>query len=69
MADRHISEKVSEDLWNIIADEIAENMGKGSAKDAFISAVEKCGQLLAENFPSESEKKNQLKDGLVILEN
>ena len=69
VADRHISEKVSEDLWNIIADEIAENMGKGSAKDAFISAVEKCGQLLAENFPSESEKKNQLKDGLVILEN
>ena len=56
-------------MWNIIADEIAENMGKGSAKDAFISAVEKCGQLLAENFPSESEKKNQLKDGLVILEN
>lgn len=68
VADRHISEKVSEDLWNIIADEVAENMGKGSAKEAFLSAVEKCGQLLAENFPSDGEKKNQLDDGLVILE-
>ncbi|MCQ2241536.1 TPM domain-containing protein [Treponema sp.] len=68
VADRHISEKVSEDLWNIIADEIAENMAKGSAREAFVSAVEKCGQLLEENFPSEGVKKNQLYDGLVILE-
>ncbi|WP_407398390.1 TPM domain-containing protein [Treponema sp.] len=69
VADRHISEKVTEDLWNIIADEIAENMNGGSSKEAFLSAVEKCGQLLAENFPSDGEKKNQLDDGLVILEN
>lgn len=68
VADRHISEKVSEDLWNIIADEVAENMGKGSTKEAFLSAVEKCGQLLAENFPPDGEKKNQLDNGLVILE-
>lgn len=68
VADKHISSKVSSDLWNLIADEIAENIRKGNSKDAFLTAVEKCGQLLAENFPAQSEKKNQLEDGLVILE-
>lgn len=68
IADENISKKVSSDLWNIIADEITENLGKGNAREAFLSAVEKCSVLLEENFPSDGTKKNQLYDGLVILE-
>lgn len=68
IADKKISEKVSPDLWNIIADDITQNLVKGNSRDAFLSAVEKCGQLLAENFPPEGKKKNQLYDGLVVLE-
>ncbi|MBQ0040231.1 MAG: TPM domain-containing protein [Treponema sp.] len=68
IADRHISEKVSDDLWQLVADEMTENLAAGKAKEAFICAVEKCGQLLAENFPAKGEKKNQLYDGLVVLE-
>ena len=68
IADAHVSKKISGDLWKLIADEISENIQKGDVKSAFISALEKCGQILAENFSSENEKKNELYDGLVILE-
>lgn len=71
VADRGISEKISQDLWNLVADEVSESLARGNAKDAFLNAVNRCGDLLAENFPinSAEEKKNQLSDGLIILEN
>ncbi len=68
IADKGIAEKISQDLWNLIADELAENLKKGDAQLAFTNAVAKCGQLLAENFPNHEENPNELSDGLVILE-
>ena len=68
VADSGISKHISQDLWNLIADELAENLRKGEASKAFTAAIEKCGQLLAENFPPHEENPNELPDGLVILE-
>ena len=68
LADRGISQKISQDLWNLIADEMAENLKKGNAAVAFTTAIEKCGELLAENFPPHQENPNELSYGLVILE-
>ena len=68
VADSGISKHISQDLWNLIADELAENIKKGNAALAFKTAVEKCGQLLAENFPPHEENPNEFPDGLVILE-
>ena len=68
VADSGISKHISQDLWNLIADELAENLRKGEATKAFTIAIEKCGQLLAENFPPHEENPNELPDGLVILE-
>lgn len=68
IADTGISSKISQDLWNLIADELAEGLKKKDSKDAFINAISKCGQLLKENFPPEAENPNELPDGLVILE-
>lgn len=68
IADRGISEKISQDLWNLIADELSENLKKGDASLAFTTAITKCGELLAENFPPHEENPNELADGLVILE-
>lgn len=68
VADKGISEKISQDLWNLIADEMTENFSRGQVKNAFICAVKKCGDLLAENFPCQNENPNELSDGLVILE-
>lgn len=69
IADKGISEKITQDLWNLIADEMAENLSRGNVKDAFINAVNRCGVLLAENFPAEENNPDELPDGLVILEN
>ncbi len=68
LADSGISKHISQDLWNLIADELAENLRKGQTAKAFTTAIEKCGQLLAENFPPHEENPNELPDGLVILE-
>ena len=68
LADEGISNKISHDMWNLIADGIAENMAKGNVKEACLDAIQKCGELLAENFPSQGLRKNELCDGLVILE-
>lgn len=68
VADSGISKHISQDLWNLIADELAENLRKGEAAKAFTTAIEKCGELLAEYFPPHEENPNELPDGLVILE-
>ena len=68
VADSGISKHISQDMWNLIADELAENLRKGQAAEAFTTAIEKCGELLAEYFPPHEENPNELPDGLVILE-
>lgn len=69
IADKGISEKISQDLWNLIADELAENLKNKKTTEAFINAINKCGDLLREYFPSDIKEKNELSDGLVILGN
>lgn len=68
IADSGIAKKIPQDLWNIIADDLAAGIKNGKTKEGFIAAVEKCGELLAENFPAGEENPNELPDGLVILE-
>lgn len=67
IADSGISSKISQDLWNIIADDLAQGIKNQNTKDGFIAAVEKCGILLKEHFPCHQENPNELSDGLVIL--
>jgi putative membrane protein len=54
IADKGLNDKIPNDLWTQIADEIAQDIAKGSVKDGFIKAIEKCGALFAENFPLEN---------------
>ena len=67
VADSGIAKKIPQDLWNIIADELAAGIKTGHTKEGFTGAIEKCGELLAEHFPAHSENPNELPDGLVIL--
>lgn len=68
VADTGIAKKIPQDLWNIIADDLAQGIKNGKTKEGFISAVEKCGELLAEHFPAKNDNPNELCDGLVILQ-
>ncbi len=68
IADKGINEKISPDLWDLIADEMSDDLKKGRGKEAFITAIKRCGELLAEYFPSEKENPDELENGLCILE-
>lgn len=68
VADEGISSKISQDMWNLIADELAEEIKKGNTADAITNAVNKCGELLSEFYPITKEKKNELSNEVVILE-
>lgn len=71
LADTGISAKIDPALWNLIAVDLAEGLGTDDATGAFVRAVERCGELLAEHFPAYSdpeENPNELPDGLVILD-
>lgn len=81
IADKGLNDKIPNDLWEQLADEIAQDIAKGSVKAGFLNAIEKCGALFAENFPLESTETtssttteeanevnpNELFDSLVIL--
>lgn len=68
IADKGIAAKISQDLWNLIADDMCADLKKGDSAKAFVNAIEKCGKLLEENFPAHEENPNELPDGLVIVE-
>ena len=69
ICDSGIAKKIPQDLWNIIADDLAGGIKSGNTKEGFLRAIEKCGELLTEHFPCTKENPNELPDGLVILEN
>ncbi len=71
LADTGISARIDGALWNLIAQDLAEGLGTEDATGAFVRAVERCGELLAEHFPGSAdpvENPNELPDGLVILD-
>lgn len=70
IADKGLNDKIEDDLWKQIADEVAASIAKKSVKDGFLMAIEKCGTVFAKNFPTDvpdSENPNELSDSLVIL--
>lgn len=69
IADKGISQKISQDLWNLVADEVAEEFSHGNVKNAFLKAVSRCGELLAEYYPAGTENEDELENGLAVLEN
>lgn len=71
IADSGISAKISPELWNLIAADLAEGLGTDDATGAFVRAVERCGELLEEYFPADGDPQDnpdELPDGLVVLE-
>ncbi|HCA19710.1 MAG TPA: hypothetical protein DEO40_03425 [Treponema sp.] len=68
VADKGVSEKVSQDLWNLIADEMSEFLARGQEKEAWLHAVKRCGELLAEHYPPSEDDEPASPQGLVVLE-
>lgn len=69
LADEGIAKKIGPDLWRLVANGLAEEIGKNNVEAAFCEAVEKCGDLLAQYFPADkNDNPDELDNGVVILE-
>jgi putative membrane protein len=62
VADDGIASKVHQSVWQDAIDALLERAGNGEVAEGFVIAVEKCGKVLAEHFPPESDDKDELPD-------
>lgn len=67
IADKGISEKISQDMWNLIASGLTDELKNGHNEEAFIDAIEKCGKLLSDFYPIKKDDVDELSDGLVLI--
>lgn len=67
VADKGLSEKISNEDFKKIADDLSKEIGNKKGVDAFCNAIEKCGELLSKNYPVKKDDVNELPDGLLIV--
>lgn len=68
LADKGISSKIDQSVWNALAEKIAASVKEGNTAAALIETIGECGIILAEHFPAGPDNANELVDGLVLLE-
>lgn len=62
IGDHAVHEKCGDAFWREVADAMSAEMRAGDFTDAILHAVEKAGVLLAQHFPSDGQKINELPD-------
>ena len=62
VGDQAVHKKCGDAFWRDVADTMSAEMLAGGFTDAIVHAVEKTGALLAEHFPPDAEKLNELPD-------
>ncbi len=67
MADQGINERVPPGSWDGIVRDFIVKVRAQRTGDAFVSAVEQCGALLAEHFPAARRNPDELPNHLVEL--
>ncbi|MCP5014565.1 MAG: hypothetical protein GY938_04700 [Ketobacter sp.] len=66
IADRGISQHVSNDQWQSIVDELTAHIKRKQTLDGMLGCINACGELLKQYSPA-TESKNELPNHLVIL--
>ena len=67
LADKGINEKVDQEVWETISDEIQQNFKNGFFAEGIISGIENVGNILSEHFPIKPDDKNELANKVVLL--
>jgi putative membrane protein len=67
VADDGIASKVRQSVWQDAVDALLDRAGNGEVAEGFVVAVEKCGRVLAEHFPPESDDKDELPDRIYLI--
>jgi uncharacterized membrane protein len=66
LADSGINEKVDQDVWNSIRDEIQTEFQKGRYLEGILKAIEKVGNLLSQHFPIKHDDTNELSNKVIV---
>jgi uncharacterized membrane protein len=66
LADSAINDKVTEDTWHKIKDEIQEFFVKGMFAKGILHGVEATGKVLSEHFPVKPNDTNEISDRVII---
>lgn len=66
LADSGINQYVQQNQWQAIVDALIADIRKSNTQQGLITAIESCGELLAEHAPNTVEK-NELPNHLIVL--
>jgi uncharacterized membrane protein len=66
LADSAINDKVTEDTWHKIKDEMQEFFIKGMFAKGILHGVEATGKVLSEHFPVKPDDTNEISDRVII---
>ncbi len=67
LADSGINDKVAPETWSGLVDGFIAKVRQKQVAEGFVEAVDRCGALLAEHFPSSDKDPNELPNRLVEL--
>jgi putative membrane protein len=68
LADKGINEKIPQDKWDGIVNDIIKGIKSGDLTQYLCNSIKECGDLLAEHYPIQTDDVNELKDDITILE-
>lgn len=66
LADQGINEKVTQETWDSVRNEIQAKFHEGNFCDGMITGIEKVGKILTEHFPVKADDTNELSNKIVM---
>ena len=67
LVDRGISAKVGDDKWAGIIEEFVTDVHDNRVEEGFLTALKRCGEILAEAVPKTPDNHNELDNRLVLI--
>ena len=67
IADQLIDEKVDDAVWRDAVDAMTAAIRQGRVAEGFIAAIGICGRVLAEHFPPDAARNDELPNHLIII--
>ncbi|MCZ6641698.1 MAG: TPM domain-containing protein [Gammaproteobacteria bacterium] len=67
LVDRGISSKVDNERWSSIIEKFVDDVHAGQVERGFLTALARCGELLAEAVPKTPDNLNELDNRLILI--
>lgn len=67
LVDRGISSKVDNERWSSIIENFVNDVHEGQVERGFLTALERCGEILTEAVPKTPDNRNELDNRLILI--